>query len=90
MEKNITLTSKELGMEVPSINIKRIIGPLEWLRKYYSSILEKEISMKQTLLLIETQAAFAASIIPADINLLLRAAFIGWFAYSLLRCKHCL
>ena len=61
--------------------------PIEWLRKYYSIILEKEISMKQTTLLLETQFAFAAAIFPADIPLLLRVASLGWFCLFLKRCK---
>ena len=32
----------------------KIKVPVEWLRKYYSTVLEKEISMKQTALLLET------------------------------------
>ena len=88
MEKNMTLSSKGFRVYNPSVNFKTLLAPMEWLRKYYSAILEKEVSMKQTFLLIETQIAFAASIIPADINLLLRAGFIGWFAYSLMKCKH--
>ena len=61
--------------------------PVEWLRKYYSTVLEKEISMKQTLLLIATQFTFVLGILPADINLALRAAFLGSFAFCLHLCK---
>lgn len=35
----------------------------------------KEISMKQTALLLETQFAFTLGVIPADIHLGLRACF---------------
>ena len=61
--------------------------PVEWLRKYYSAIIEKEISTKQTLLLLEAQLAFVLSMWPADINILMRTAFLGWFGYSLWKCK---
>lgn len=61
--------------------------PIEWLRKYYSIILEKEISIKQTALLLETQLAFLMMVFPADIHLLLRAASLGWFSLCLKRCK---
>lgn len=61
--------------------------PVEWLRKYYSTVLEKEISMKQTALLLETQFAFTLGVIPADIHFGLRACFLGWFAWCLLKCK---
>ena len=61
--------------------------PIEWLQSYYSIIMEKEVSMKQTLLLIATQFTFVLGILPADINLALRAAFLGSFAFCLHLCK---
>lgn len=82
----------------PSADVKFLINsirnaagkikvPVEWLRKYYSTVLEKEISMKQTALLLETQFAFTLGVIPADIHLGFRACFLGWFAWCLLKCK---
>lgn len=35
----------------------------------------------------ETQFAFTLGVIPADIHLGLRACFLGWFAWCLLKCK---
>ena len=61
--------------------------PLEWLCKYYSVVLEKKVSMKQTALLLETQMAFLMVIFPANISLLLRMASLGWFVFCLIRCK---
>lgn len=61
--------------------------PIEWLQSYYSIIMEKKVSMKQTLLLIATQFTFVLGILPADINLALRAAFLGSFAFCLHLCK---
>ena len=39
------------------------------------------------LLLIATQFTFVLGILPADINLALRAAFLGSFAFCLHLCK---
>ena len=64
--------------------------PAEWLRKYYSIILEKEISMRQTLLLVGTQAAFCLAIFPADIHLLLRLISLIIFCVCLGECKRSL
>ena len=67
--------------------IGSIRKPLKWLRKYYSTVLEKEVSMKQTALLLETQFAFVMGIFPADMHLLLRMACLTWFAFCLKRCQ---
>lgn len=69
---------------------KAIKQPIEWLRKYYSVVLEKEISMKQTRILLETQLAFVMAIFPADIHLLLRAGSLVWFCNCLYKCKKAL
>ncbi len=61
--------------------------PMEWMRKYFSSVLEREVTVKQTRLILETQAALVMTVFPADINILLRAVFLGWFAWCLLKCK---
>lgn len=70
--------------------VKAIKQPIEWLRKYYSVVLEKEISMKQTRILLETQLAFVLSIFPADIHLLLRVGSLVWFCNCLYKCKKAL
>lgn len=82
LEKTISSLTQKLSKTADAIK-----QPIEWLRKYYSIILEKEISMKQTALLLETQFAFAMAIMPADMHLLLRAASLGWFCLCLKKCK---
>lgn len=48
-------------------NVKQVANrPAEWLRQYYSSVLERDINMRQTWSLIEVQAAFFAGIMPAN------------------------
>ena len=85
MEDTFNRLAEKLRKTVTSIK-----QPLEWLRKYYSIVLEKEVSMKQTTLLLETQFAFLMAIFPADIHLLLRAASLCWFCYCLHKCKRSL
>lgn len=82
LENTISSLTQKLSKTVDAIK-----QPIEWLRKYYSVVLEKEISMKQTALLLETQLAFVMAILPADMHLLLRAASLGWFCFCLKRCK---
>lgn len=84
--KNLISCSKNLINSIKSL-LQSCKQPIEWLQSYYSIIMEKEVSMKQTLLLIATQFTFVLGILPADINLALRAAFLGSFAFCLHLCK---
>ena len=84
MEKQITMQSTWMLME----NVKKVANrPVEWLHQYYSSVLERDINMRQTWSLIEVQVAFFAGIMPANYSLLLRAAFCAWFLIALKRCR---
>lgn len=95
MEKNLILTTNEsraISMKETAGNHLRLLAqsagkPVEWLRKYYSHVLEKPISRKQTWLMIEAQVAFALGILPMDSPLWLRAVYMGWFAWSVRKCK---
>ena len=70
-------------------NVKKVANrPMEWLRQYYSSVLERDINKRQTWSLIEVQAAFFAGVMPADYSLLLRATCCLWFYLALRRCRH--
>lgn len=84
--KNLISSIKNLINSIKSL-LQSGKQPIEWLQSYYSIIMEKEVSMKQTLLLIATQFTFVLGILPADINLALRAAFLGSFAFCLHLCK---
>ena len=69
-------------------NVKKSLKrPTEWLRQYYSAVMEREINDRQTWSLIEVQVAFFAGIMPADYSLLLRAACCLWFYLALKRCQ---
>ena len=87
MEKQMTMQSTWMLLE----NVKQVANrPVEWLRQYYSSVLERDINMRQTWSLIEVQAAFFAGIMPANYGLWLRAACCAWFLWALKRCRRML
>ncbi|MGM9716462.1 MAG: ATP-binding protein [Prevotella sp.] len=65
-------------------------APFAALAKYYSHVLEREISIRQTLLLLNAQTAFFFAVLPADGPFTLRALCCGWFAYAVLKCKQAL
>lgn len=68
-----------------ALNVVHI--PVEWLRKYYSAVCEKELTFSQTLLLLNAQAAFIATAMPLDMHLLIRIACCAWLVISLLKCE---
>lgn len=87
MEKQMTIQSTWMLLE----NVKNVANrPVEWLRQYYSSVLERNINMRQTWSLIEVQTAFFAGIMPANYSLWLRAACCAWFLWALKRCRRML
>ena len=87
MEKQMTIQSTWMLLE----NVKNVANrPVEWLRQYYSSVLERDINMRQTWNLIEVQTAFFAGIMPANYSLWLRAACCAWFLWALKRCRRML
>ena len=101
MEKNVIITNsrrndlwsgmdnivKQLGgngsRKVPG----QAAGPVEWLRSYYSKTLERELSMRQTWLLINAQLAFGAAFFPVVSPWFVRAACLVWVVSALLKCK---
>ena len=75
MEKNISILTPEVALNNKSTKntietIKSIANtamkPVNWLSTYYSSVLGQKISTKQTLLLLNAQAAFVMTAFPAE------------------------
>lgn len=95
MEKNITLTGKQtLGFGF-SLSVVAFVtsvamsfsAPVNWLRKYYSSCLDREISVRQVWLLLNAQAAFFMTAFPVSCPIILRMAFLVWLLHALRLCK---
>lgn len=61
--------------------------PLEWLRRYYSYVLETEVSMTRAKAMTEAQAAFFAVVLPVDYPIIIRIAVCAWFVVALKRTK---
>lgn len=90
MEKNAVYTTGKKGMELTDF-INKIADwasePVRLLGAYYSGILERELTTRQTWRLIEVQIAFLMSILPADMSIAARLVLIGWLASAAARCK---
>ena len=76
-EKEISLNS---GM-------KKVCRPIEWLCSYYSDVLDRKLTMRQTWLLINAQLAFGAAFFPVEAPLVVRVGCLVWVVSALLKCK---
>ncbi len=98
MEKNIAWsnnTSFEQTVQHTTNGIKQLcekwqnhlMTPMEWLRKYYSDILEREITLRHTLQLVNVQLAFILAALPANYPVWARLACCTWLLLALKQVK---
>lgn len=66
---------------------KLLLKPIDLLRRYYASVLEREISLRQTAHLLHAQAAFLAVAFGEGVSLGVRTLFALWFLLAVLQCK---
>lgn len=94
MEKQLTLTGSKSLYEKAEYTYKAVAtvlsAPMRLLGRYYSAVLERDISHRQTRALTEAQAAFFLFVFPADYSLLLRAAACIWCYMALKKCRRLL
>lgn len=89
MEKNTTAMKSRQNTVMEAVaNMARLLHqPAEWLRAYYSRVLERDITMRQTALLVNAQAAFAVAFFPVEAPLMARVAGLLWVGSALLKCR---
>ena len=92
-EKEICLDSeKEIclnSMKEVYLNscMKEVCRPIEWLCSYYSDVLDRKLTMRQTWLLINAQLAFGAAFFPVEAPWVVRIGCLVWVVSALLKCK---
>ena len=92
-EKEVSLNSKKevyLNNEKEiSLNsgMKKVCRPIEWLCSYYSDVLDRKLTMRQTWLLINAQLAFGAAFFPVEAPWVVRIGCLVWVVSALLKCK---
>ena len=92
-EKKICLDSeKEIclnSMKEVYLNscMKKVCRPIEWLCSYYSDVLDRKLTMRQTWLLINAQLAFGAAFFPVEAPWVVRIGCLVWVVSALLKCK---
>lgn len=84
MEKNIYLQCEkehsEQTLQQRLNGIRALLSkPICLFASYYSAVLGREISMRQTLLLLNAQLAFVFTVMPVDAHLIGRAVCCVWF-----------
>lgn len=67
--------------------MKKICRPIEWLCSYYSNVLDRKLTMRQTWLLINAQLAFGAAFFPVESPWVVRIGCLVWVVSALLKCK---
>ena len=84
-EKEVYLNSEK---EISLNNcMKKVCRPIEWLCSYYSDVLERKLTMRQTWLLINAQLAFGAAFFPVEAPWVVRIGCLVWVVSALLKCK---
>ena len=84
-EKEICLNSmKEVYL---NSCMKKVCRPIEWLCSYYSNVLDRKLTMRQTWLLVNAQLAFGAAFFPVEAPWVVRIGCLVWVVSALLKCK---
>lgn len=92
-EKEICLNSeKEIclnSMKEVYLNscMKEVCRPIEWLCSYYSDVLDRKLTMRQTWLLVNAQLAFGAAFFPVEAPWGVRIGCLVWVVSALQKCK---
>ena len=84
-KKEVCLNSeKEISL---NSGMKKVCRPIEWLCSYYSDVLDRKLTMRQTWLLINAQLAFGAAFFPVEAPWVVRIGCLVWVVSALLKCK---
>ena len=84
--KKISLNSYAKKISLNS-GMKKVCRPIEWLCSYYSDVLDRKLTMRQTWLLINAQLAFGAAFFPVEAPWVVRIGCLVWVVSALLKCK---
>ena len=91
MKKEMTLGYAHIDnpdeREIVEMVADAVRMPQQWLRKYYSAIIGRNISNRLAWLITRSQLALIAVILLAPPSTVLGLAAAGWFALSIVKCK---
>ena len=84
--KKVSLNSYAKKVSLNS-GMKKVCRPIEWLCSYYSNVLDRKLTMRQTWLLVNAQLAFGAAFFPVEAPWGVRIGCLVWVVSALLKCK---
>lgn len=84
--KEVSLNSYAKKVSLNSC-MKKVCRPIEWLCSYYSDVLDRKLTMRQTWLLVNAQLAFGAAFFPVEAPWVVRIGCLVWVVSALLKCK---
>ena len=84
--KKVSLNSYAKKVSLNS-GMKKVCRPIEWLCSYYSNVLDRKLTMRQTWLLVNAQLAFGAAFFPVEAPWGGRIGCLVWVVSALLKCK---
>lgn len=91
MNNEMTITTREQKVETMLNMVFSVLNqPLRKLTHYYSKVLERRLSNRQTLHLLNAQTAFVMTVTPVDAPWILRLLCAIWLVKALLWCKEAL
>ncbi|MBO5698545.1 MAG: hypothetical protein J6R79_00860 [Bacteroidaceae bacterium] len=87
MEKYTSISASNFNRAATQekISWKNVLG-LSTLQELYSSILEEELTINQTLRLVHVQVAALLMLILSSMGLAVTVLCVAWFAFSLWHC----
>lgn len=91
MKKEMTLTANaNTKANRPSATdtiVTTVRKALLFVARYYSDVLGTDISIRQTLLLINAQTAFFLTVFTVECLFIVRLACLAWLITALVKCK---
>jgi len=88
MNNEMTLKVHESKFDLALVKCAKMVRrSVTALAAYYSRVLERPVDNRQTVLLLNAQAAAFMTIFPADCSLVLRIVCGVWLVSALLKCK---
>jgi len=88
MNNEIILNNREQKLDQVLTQVASSINrPLRSVTSYYSEVLNRKLNIRQTICLLNAQAAFLMTVFPVDCSFVLRLLCACWLVTALLKCK---
>ena len=83
-----SVTQQMWGRRLLAQALELLTQALEFLAEVYSGMLGEDLTVKQTLHLLNAQLAVASLLLPVSSHPLYYVVALAWFVLALLGCRH--